>query len=135
MTVMGVFLFRTAVLGLALGLALPAQAVLAKDVMRCGWYANPTPGNHWLTDRDATWTLSMQGGPEVPGWMDLPAGAFDFEGPGKWVATNGSYGYGCACVTGQFGSAAAGAVIRVTTLQSLPLSRCEADPNLPAAEG
>ena len=28
---------------------------------RCGWLANPTPGNWWLIDADRTWTLSSQG--------------------------------------------------------------------------
>jgi len=132
MTVTGVFLFKAA--ALALAFALPAQAGLAADVMRCGWYANPTPGNHWLTDRDGTWTLSTQGGPEVSGWMDLPAEAFAFDGS-NWVETNGSYGYGCACITGRFGTAEAGEVIHVTRMKALPLSRCTADRNLPAAEG
>lgn len=130
---MAAFSFKTLAFGLAL--ALPAQGALAQDVMRCGWYANPTPGNHWLTDRHATWTLSTQGGAEVPGWMDLPAEAFDYEGPSRWVQTNGSYGYGCACITGQFGSPASGEVIRVTGMEPLPLSRCESDPTLPAAGG
>ncbi len=130
---MAAFSFRALALGLLC--ALPAQAGLVTDVKRCGWYANPTPGNHWLTDRDATWTLSTQGGPEVPGWMDLPAEAFAFEAGATWVETNGSYGYGCACVTGTFGTPAEGEVLRVTDMETLPLSRCERDPNLPEAEG
>ncbi|MFN4155809.1 MAG: DUF4087 domain-containing protein [Paracoccaceae bacterium] len=130
---MAAFSFRSVVLALAL--ALPAQAALAKDVTRCGWYANPTPGNHWLTDRDGTWLLATQGGREVPGWMDLPAEAFDFDPASNWVATNGSYGYGCACVTAHFGAAYRGQVVRVRSMKALPLSRCEADRNLPAAGG
>lgn len=133
MTMTEGFLFKSA--GLALVFLLSTQAAQARDVMRCGWYANPTPGNHWLTDRHSTWVLSTQGGPEVPGWMDLPAGAFDYSAPTSWVETNGSYGYGCACITGQFGDVATGQVIRVTRMRALPLSRCEADPNLPDAGG
>ena len=110
-----------------------AQGALANEAKRCGWYANPTPGNHWLTDRDATWTLSVQGGAAAPGWLDLPPEAFAFDG--RWVAVNGSYGYGCACVTGTFGPASKGKVIRVTALTPLPLARCEADPALPGATG
>lgn len=119
--------------GLALLLFLAAQGASADTVKRCGWYANPTPGNHWLTDRDATWTLSVQGGSAAPGWFDLPEAAFEFDG--RWVASNGSYGYGCACVTGVFGEAARGDVRLVTAMTPLPLARCEADPALPRAEG
>lgn len=133
MTVTGVFLFKIAALSLMV--ALPAQAGLLEDVKRCGWYANPTPGNHWLTDRDATWALSTQGGPQVPGWLDLPTEAFAFDVASNWVETNGSYGYGCACVTGHFGLADEGEVYRVSKMDALPLARCEADPSLPEAEG
>lgn len=118
----------------ALGLSLLASPVVAKDVTRCGWYANPTPGNHWISDADSTWYLSTQGGPEAPGWMDLPSESFDFERPGYWVRTNGYYGYGCACITGRFGSFESGDVLRVTSMKALPLSKCEADPALPGAE-
>lgn len=120
---------------LGIVLALHAPTVWAKDVLRCGWYANPTPGNHWLTDRDTTWTLAMQGAMSAPGWDDLPATAFDFESEDRWVRTNGYYGYGCACIRGRFASVASGAVIRVTGMTPLPLSRCLADPDLPMAGG
>jgi hypothetical protein len=130
---MAAFSFKSLALGLLF--ALPAHGAFAKEVMRCGWYANPTPGNHWLTDRHATWTLSTQGGPEVPGWMDLPAEAFAFDAASNWVETNGSYGYGCACITGTFGPAVNGEVLRVTKMKALPLARCEADSHLPKAEG
>lgn len=133
MTAMGVFLFR--LLALATVAALCATGASAKNVKRCGWYANPTPGNHWLTDADSTWVLSTQGGPEVPGWMDLPAESFDFDPARNWVEVNGSYGYGCACITGQFGAVDEGEVRRVASMTALPLARCTADPKLPLAEG
>lgn len=118
-----------------LGLMLGAQTGAAQEVGRCGWYANPTPGNHWLTDRDSTWVLSTQGGPEVPGWLDLPEEAFASSSAATWVETNGSYGYGCACITGEFGAVETGQVLRIAKMSPLPLARCEADPALPAAEG
>lgn len=133
MTATGAFLFKA--VALALVGILSSQAAMAADVTRCGWYENPTPGNHWLTDRHSTWILSTQGGAEVPGWMDLPAEAFSFEGASHWVETNGSYGYGCACITGEFGAADSGAVLHVSKLEALPLSRCTADRTLPAAGG
>ncbi|MDB5805141.1 MAG: hypothetical protein JWN73_2463 [Betaproteobacteria bacterium] len=65
----------------------------AADENRCGWFANPTPGNAWLTDRDGEWTISTQGGKEADG--DWP----DFK-PRDWVVTNsGDHGYGCACMS------------------------------------
>lgn len=133
MTVTAASLFRPLLLGVAL--AIPAHGVSAKEVVRCGWYANPSPGNHWLTDRDATWTLSTQGGPQASGWLDLPSDAFAFSGADRWVQTNGNYGYGCACITGRFGPVTTGEVIFVRKLKALPLARCEADPALQKAEG
>lgn len=35
--------------------------------IRCGWLDNPTPGNLWLIDRDAEWSISQQGGYESEG--------------------------------------------------------------------
>lgn len=68
----------------------PAAAGLQK---RCGWYSNPTPGNVWLYDRDGEWIIGEQGGHQVDGDSDGP----DFK-KNQWVETNGSYGYGCACL-------------------------------------
>ena len=37
---------------IALALSLAAAAVAADaPAKRCGWIANPTPGNWWITDR------------------------------------------------------------------------------------
>ena len=88
---------------------------------RCGWLANPTPGNVWLTDRHGTWTLSEQGTPGAPGMDGMP----DMTTRG-WVRTNGSYGYGCACMDADV-DAGAMRVTRVLRAEPLPLSRCEAD--------
>lgn len=63
----------------------------AAEENRCGWFINPTPGNAWLKDRDGEWTVGIQGGEQTEGgWPSF--------GRGRWVATNGSYGYGCACM-------------------------------------
>ena len=35
--------------------------------MRCGWIENPTPGDLFLIDKDATWTITSQGPPMRPG--------------------------------------------------------------------
>src|ERR1044071_3637474 len=67
-----------------------APAVLQSE-MRCGWFDNPTPANAWLHDREAEWTIGVQGGHQAEG--DWPS-----FGPKQWVETNGHYGYGCACM-------------------------------------
>jgi MFS family permease len=43
--------------------ALPAQT-------RCGWYQMPTPGDLWLTDKDATWSITSQSEAEGPDAVD-----------------------------------------------------------------
>ncbi|MCU0815881.1 MAG: DUF4087 domain-containing protein [Cypionkella sp.] len=120
------------ILPLALVCLSAAPALAAGGLeKRCGWYANPTPGNHFLTDAHGTWDLMLQGGEGAPGFMDLPADSFDFGD--HWVETNGNYGYSCACVTGRFGPRGSGVVRLVATMNPLPLSRCLADPALPGA--
>lgn len=137
MTAMAASLSR---LSLAVVVTLMAAAVpvsgWAKDVLRCGWYQNPTPGNHFLTDADGEWVIGLQGGETAAGFDDLPAEAFAFEG--RWVAVNGYYGYygyGCACLRGQFGPVGSEKVIRITGMKPLPLSRCQSDPALPGLGG
>ena len=88
---------------------------------RCGWLANPTPANYWLNDRDGEWTLSAQGGYRAPGMDEMP----DMTTNG-WVETNGSYGYGCACMTVRTDRR----TMRVTRLYSatpVPLRQCRND--------
>jgi hypothetical protein len=92
---------------------------------RCGWMVNPTPGNHWLTDRDGTWTLATQGSEGAPGMEDMP----DMTTRG-WIRTNGNYGYGCACLDVDVDRKAM-RVARLYRAEPLPLSRCQADRALP----
>jgi hypothetical protein len=115
---------RAFTLGLVAMLAATAAAEAAPE-RRCGWLHNPTPGNHWLTDRDGQWILSAQGGPELPGMDRIPDMTTR-----EWVRTNGYYGYGCACVTMEVNRAQR-RVLRVTAAEQLPLSRCRADSSLP----
>jgi Protein of unknown function (DUF4087) len=97
---------------------------------RCGWLANPTPANWWLTDREGEWVLSLQGGPGVPGFDTIP----DMSTRG-WVVTNGSsYGYGCACIELEVDKIAK-KVIRMGKATPMPLSACRKDPALPKRGG
>ena len=102
---------------LVLAGAWPAEAAPER---RCGWLVNPTPGNWWLTDRDGEWVLSSQGREPVAGMDQIP----DMTTRG-WVATNGNYGHGCACLT--LDTAAGRRVVRVIAAEPLPIARCRAD--------
>lgn len=109
------------ILALALAAFLPGVAMAET---RCGWLANPTPGNWWLTDAEGTWTLMVQGGRPAPGMDVMP----DMTTRG-WVKTNGNYGYGCACFEMSVDRASR-RVIEVRSARALPLGRCEADRRL-----
>jgi hypothetical protein len=110
---------------LAILLAALAQTPAGAE-RRCGWLANPTPANYWLTDRDGEWTISAQGGFHAEGRDEMP----DMTTRG-WVATNGAYGYGCACLTVRTDRR----TMRVTRLYAatpVPLRQCRADRRLRA---
>jgi hypothetical protein len=101
--------------------ALPAKAVET----RCGWLHNPTPRNWYLIDKDGSWIVSMQGGYEAQGMDNLPT-----YNEKEYVKTNGYHGYGCACMDVATDSAR----LRISEIrggESLPLSTCRQDPNLP----
>jgi Protein of unknown function (DUF4087) len=91
---------------------------------RCGWLANPTPANWWLTDRQGEWIISTQGGGEADGMDRIP----DF--PDRlWIKTNGYHGYGCACMTVNTDRKTK----RITNIMSAtprPLKQCRADRRL-----
>ena len=104
-----------------------AAASPAKGVRRCGWLANPTPANWWLTDAEGQWILATQGADQAPGMDEMP----DMSTAG-WVETNGHYGYGCACLT--ITADAEGKVTRISDAQPKPLRQCRADRKLPKPE-
>jgi hypothetical protein len=99
---------------------------------RCGWYEMPTPGDLWLTDKDATWSITSQGeadGPDAEGAEKAP----DFD-PKQFVKTQGSdidYGYGCACLEVET-DAGSKRITRVFSGHTLPLATCKNDKSLPA---
>ena len=95
--------------------------------MRCGWLENPTPGNWWLTDADASWTISAQGGYSIDdgSWEKMPE-----LGGKEYVANNGNYGYGCACLTVNVDSENT-RITKVFKGKTIPLKKCRADKKLP----
>lgn len=90
---------------------------------RCGWYENPTPGNHWLTDKDGEWTIGVQGGHQAEG--DYPPEFSD----DQWVNTNINYGYGCACLRVKTDKKNK-YITEVVSATAKPLSACRKDKSL-----
>jgi hypothetical protein len=75
-------------------------------------------------DNDGRWIISQQGGYEAKGMDNLPTNEKDY------VKTNGYYGYGCVCMDVVTDSAR----LRISETcggESLPLSTCRQDPNVP----
>lgn len=94
----------------------------------CGWFVNPTPGNFWLTDAEGEWILSFQGQAPPPGFDNIP----DMS-TGGWVETNGYYGYGCGCVTGDVDRKSK-RFTRIRSAKPRSLEWCRTDKRLPAYE-
>lgn len=112
---------RIALLALAVLAASGAEAAES----RCGWVDNPTPGNWSLTDREGEWTIGAQGGFQAEGADLIP----DLTGK-NWVETNGSYGYGCACMTVET-SRRSMRILEIQGVVQLPISKCRKDSGLP----
>ena len=91
---------------------------------RCGWLQNPTPGNIWFYDREAEWTIGVQGGYQVPGDWPWP----EFKS-GQWVRTNGNYGYGCVCFQLRVNKKDF-KVLEIKRASARPLAVCRKDPSL-----
>ena len=102
-----------------------SESASAQFETRCGWFSNPTPANIWFYDRDAEWTIGVQGGYQVPG--DWPWPTFK---PRQWVRTNaGSYGYGCACLQARVNKQTH-EVLEIKTARARLLTQCRQDPAL-----
>lgn len=106
--------------------ALPAAAATET---RCGWWDNPTPANTWLIDSAGEWTIGTQGDHQAE-WADDAFNPSERIFPeNEWVATNGSYGYGCACVKADFDPAKKRATY-IYRIRSKKLTACTNDPNI-----
>ena len=105
-------------------IALLAAAPQSRPAQRCGWLSNPTPANWWLEDRDGEWTIGAQGGYQAPGMDEMP----DMTTRG-WVAVNGSYGYGCACMNVTT-DARSRRITRIFSARPVPLRQCRGDRRL-----
>ncbi|HVF42024.1 MAG TPA: DUF4087 domain-containing protein [Pyrinomonadaceae bacterium] len=96
-------------------------AAAARLETRCGWFSNPTPANIWLYDREGEWTIGVQGGYQVEQEWDWP----EFK-RGQWVETNGSHGYGCACMRLRVDKESHH-VLEIESTRARPLSACRKD--------
>lgn len=112
-------------------LSLGADAAMAQQKgseQRCGWLDNPTPGNISLHDKDGEWTIGVQGGHQAEGDWSPPYK------PGEWRRSgNGSYGYGCACLTVKV-DAEEKNILEVVSAKARPLAACRKDKALSAVE-
>jgi Protein of unknown function (DUF4087) len=123
LTIFGSLLLATVVFGS--GDARPAgEPATAEFETRCGWFSNPTPANISLYDRDAEWTIGVQGGYQVSGDWDWPV----FKA-GQWVQTNGNYGYGCACLQLRVNKENHD-VLEIKSARARSLTACRQDPVL-----
>ncbi len=113
---------------LLLSLTMTAGPALAEET-RCGWLQNPTPGNWWLTDNKGMWVMRSQGDEDGPPGMDIIPDISERD----YVATNGSYGYACACMSVETDSAE-GKITEILSFRQLALSKCENDAALPSPE-
>jgi hypothetical protein len=102
----------------------PGESQAAQFETRCGWFVNPTPANIWLFDRDAEWTIGVQGGYQVESDWNPPA----FK-PRQWVRTNGNYGYGCACLQLRVNKETH-EVLEIKSSRARPLAACHKDQSL-----
>ncbi|MDO6527900.1 DUF4087 domain-containing protein [Motilimonas sp. 1_MG-2023] len=84
---------------LAVSLALCCSFTVSAQEIRCGWLENPSPANLWLIDREGSWEISIQGGPNYldDKSLDLVFEAMSHQS--DFVRTNNSYGFSCACLT------------------------------------
>lgn len=107
------------------GQSKPAGGAAVKQFeTRCGWFSNPTPANIWLYDREAEWTVGVQGGYQVKGDWDWPS----FK-DGQWVETNVHYGYGCVCMQLRVNRQTK-KVLEIKSSRARPLAACRRDPSL-----
>jgi hypothetical protein len=100
---------------------------------RCGWYENPTPANHWLTDGTRQWIIGTQGGFQARGIERIPDLSSNSS---RWIAThpNGSYGYGCVCM-GVRTDRRNGRITQIHSARSVPLAQCRRDRRLREPRG
>ena len=111
---------------IAFAATLAAAGTASSAENRCGWIVNPTPGNYWLSDKEASWTIMSQGSEVEPkGAENMP----DFSA-GEFVKTNGYYGYACTCMSVDVNKAEK-RITQIHSVKQLALAKCKNDKSLP----
>ncbi len=127
-TLIAFFAILLAIFMVASGIFAEEKKPIHKQVggleYRCGWVDNPTPANWWLTDKEGIWMIGVQGSRQAEG--DLP----EFpESKDYWKKTNGSHGYGCACLWVTV-DVKEKIVLEIKSGKVLSLAKCRSDKNL-----
>lgn len=117
------YLLLLPLLALIVSLLLPMATQAGER--RCGWLDNPTPGNWFLQDAHASWTIGAQGGFQAQGIDTIP----DIS-QRDYVRTNGNYGYACACMDVR-ADRQRRRILSLHNVKQLPLQQCRRDPALP----
>jgi hypothetical protein len=115
-------------LGLVLFTATPSHAM----ERRCGWIANPTPGNWFLLDSAGSWMMSAQGGRQARGFDTIPDLSQRDYLP-SWVSPN--RGYACACMDVTTNRNPRDKwILSLRNFKQLPINQCRRDRALPRPE-
>ncbi|EIK97661.1 hypothetical protein PMM47T1_04094 [Pseudomonas sp. M47T1] len=99
-----------------------ANAAQPAEERLCGWYENSAPRVINLIDHEGSWKIATADGYNAPGQKPVFRSS-------QWIRTNGDYGYGCACVSGELDEQTH-TVNAITTATARTLSACRADTTL-----
>ena len=87
----------------------------------CGWVDNPTPANLEMEDSQGSLTISVQGGHQADGDLNVETQYF----------TNGVHGTGCGCMTAELSVGGDERVVdKILSSKQLPLSQCQKDKSI-----
>ncbi|WP_416422700.1 DUF4087 domain-containing protein [Pseudomonas sp. App30] len=107
---------------LAVSLMPLAHAEEATQERLCGWYENPTPRVINLIDHEGSWKVATADGYSAPGQKPIFRAS-------QWIRTNGDYGYGCACLSGDIDEQTH-TVNAIATATARTLAACRSDASL-----
>ncbi|SEH85075.1 Protein of unknown function [Rheinheimera pacifica] len=92
---------------------------------RCGWLENPTSANVWLSDKDGSWAISIQGGYSVDD-ESMALAFLGMENKDNFVRTNRNGGFSCACLVVDV-KTDDGSISKIYKAEQLLLKQCLED--------